>query len=253
MKKLLSIFLSLFISVVVFAQASFDANALLKGPTGTPKLVNDYANILTADQKQTLENKLDAFDDSTSTQIAVVIVPNVGENDITDFTVNLGKAWGVGGKQNNNGVVLLISIDDHKLSIAPGYGLEGALPDVTCSQIIDQVIVPQFKGNDYYRGIDDGTDAIIQAAQGVYKAPAGYHADGGSGISIFKIIFIIIIIIVFLASRGGGGGGFLGGLLLGNALGGGFGGSRGGDSGGGGGFGGFGGGGFGGGGASGSW
>jgi uncharacterized protein len=131
--------------------------------------------------------------------------------------------------------------------------LEGALPDVTCSQIIDQVIVPQFKGNDYYRGIDDGTNAIIQAAQGVYKAPAGYHADGGSGISIFKIIFIIIIIIVFLASRGGGGGGFLGGMLLGSALGGGFGGGRGGDSGGGGGFGGFGGGGFGGGGASGSW
>jgi uncharacterized protein len=252
MKKILSIFLSLFISVVVFAQASFDANALLKGPTGTPKLVNDYANILTADQKQTLENKLDAFDDSTSTQIAVVIVPNVGENDITDFAVNLGKAWGVGGKQNNNGVVLLISIDDHKLSIAPGYGLEGALPDVTCSQIIDQVIVPQFKGKDYYRGIDDGTDAIIQAAQGIYKAPAGYHADGGNGISIFKIIFFIIIIIIFLAARGGGGGGFLGGMLLGSALGGGFGGSRGGDSGGGG-FGGFGGGGFGGGGASGSW
>jgi len=252
MKKILSIFLSLFISVVVFAQTSFDVNALLKGPTVTPKLVNDYSNILTADQKQTLENKLDAFDDSTSTQIVVVIVPNVGENDITDFAVNLGKAWGVGGKQNNNGVVLLISTDDHKLSIAPGYGLEGALPDVTCSQIIDQVIVPQFKGNDYYRGIDDGTDAIIQAAQGVYKAPAGYHADGGSGISIFKIIFIIIIIVVFLASRGGGGGGFLGGMLLGSALGGGFGGGRGGDSGGGG-FGGFGGGGFGGGGASGSW
>ncbi len=252
MKKFLSIFLSLFISVVVFAQTSFDANALLKGPTGTPALVNDYANILTADQKQAIENKLDAFDDSTSTQIAVVIVPNVGENDITDFTVNLGKAWGVGGKTNNNGVVLLISIDDHKLSIAPGYGLEGALPDVTCSQIIDQVIVPQFKGKDYYRGIDDGTNAIIQATQGVYKAPAGYHADGGSGISIFKIIFFIIIIIIFLAARGGGGGGFLGGLLLGNALGGGFGGGRGGDSGGGG-FGGFGGGGFGGGGASGSW
>jgi uncharacterized protein len=251
MKKFLSIFLSLFISVVVFAQTSFDASALLKGPTGTPALVNDYANILTADQKQTLENKLDAFDDSTSTQVTVVIVPNVGENDITDFAVNLGKAWGVGGKQNNNGVVLLISIDDHKLSIAPGYGLEGALPDVTCSQIIDQVIVPQFKGKDYYRGIDDGTDAIIQAAQGIYKAPAGYHADGGNGISIFKIIFFIIIIIIFLAARGGGGGGFLGGLLLGNALGGGFGG-RGNDSGGGG-FGGFGGGGFGGGGASGSW
>jgi uncharacterized protein len=251
MKKILSIFLSLFISVVVFAQASFDANSLLQPHAGT-QLVSDYSNILTADQKQALENKLDAFDDSTSTQIAVVIVPNVGENDIADFGTKLGRAWGVGGKDNNNGVVLLISTDDHKLNISTGYGVEGALPDVTCSQIIDQVIVPKFKGNDYYRGIDDGTDAIMQAVKGVYKAPEGYHQGSGSGISIFKIIFIIIIIIVFLASRGGGGGGFLGGLLLGNALGGGFGGGRGGDSGGSG-FGGFGGGGFGGGGSSGSW
>ncbi|HMG82214.1 MAG TPA: TPM domain-containing protein, partial [Ferruginibacter sp.] len=217
MKKFLSIFLSLFISVISFAQTSFNANDLLQSHAGK-QLVNDYANILTADQKQTLENKLDAFDDSTSTQIAVVIVPNIGENDITDFAVNLGKAWGVGGKDNNNGVVLLICTDpaNHKLSIAPGYGLEGALPDVTCSQIIDQVIVPQFKGNDYYQGIDDGTNAIIQATQGVYKAPADYRQGGGSGISIFKIIFFIIIIIIFLAARGGGGGGFLGGLLLGN-------------------------------------
>jgi uncharacterized protein len=252
MKKIFSIFLLLFIGAAVFAQTSFDANTLLKGPTGTPRLVNDYSNILTADQKQALENKLDAFDDSTSTQIAVVIVPNVGENDIADFNTKLGRAWGVGGNDNNNGVVLLISTDDHKLNIATGYGAEGALPDVTCSQIIDNVIVPKFKGNDYYRGIDDGTDAIIQAMEGKYKAPAGYHQSSGSAGSIFKIIFIIIIIIVFLASRGGGGGGFLGGMLLGSALGGGFGGSRGGDSGGGG-FGGFGGGGFGGGGASGSW
>jgi uncharacterized protein len=253
MKKVLFIFLSLFISVIVFAQTSFDATALLKAHTGT-QLVSDYSNILTADQRQTLEAKLDAFDDSTSTQVAVVIVPNVGGDDISDFGVKLGRAWGVGGKDNNNGVVLLITTDadSRKINISTGYGVEGSLPDVLCSQIIDQVIVPKFKGNDYYRGIDDGTTAIMQAIKGEYKAPAGYHQDSGSGPSIFKIIFIIIIIIVFLAARGGGGGGFLGGMLLGNALGGGFGGR---DSGGssGGGFGGFGGGSFGGGGASGSW
>jgi uncharacterized protein len=251
MKKFLALFLLLFISVVTFSQTSFDATALLNKAHAGTQLVNDYSNILTADQKQALENKLDAFDDSTSTQIAVVIVPNVGGDDIADYNVKLGRAWGVGGKQFNNGVVLLISTDDHKLNIATGYGAEGALTDVTCSEIINDVIVPKFKGNDYYRGIDDGTDAIMQAMKGEYKAPAGYDQGGGSGISIFKIIFIIIIILVFLFSRGGGGGGFLGGMLLGNMLGGGFGGGR--DSGGGGGFGGFGGGSFGGGGASGSW
>jgi uncharacterized protein len=253
MKKIFSIFLLLFVGLTVFSQTSFDPNSLLQAHAGT-QLVSDYSNILTADQKQTLEAKLDAFDDSTSTQIAVVIVPNVGDGDIADYGVKLGRAWGVGGKDNNNGVVVVITTDpnQHKINISTGYGLEGSLPDVTCSQIIDQVMVPQFKGNDYYRGIDNGTDAIMQAVQGTYKAPAGYHQGSGSGPSIFKIIFIIIIIIVFLAARGGGGGGFLGGMLLGNALGGGFGGR---DSGGssGGGFGGFGGGGFGGGGASGSW
>src|ERR1700679_707991 len=97
MKKIVSIFIVLLISVVAFSQTSFDANALLKPHAGT-QLVNDFSNILTADQKQALENKLDAFDDSTSTQVAVVIVPNVGGDDIADFNTKLGRAWGVGGK-----------------------------------------------------------------------------------------------------------------------------------------------------------
>lgn len=228
------------------------------------RLVNDYTNTLTEDQKQSIENKLVAFDDSTSTQIAVVIIPSLDGYDVADYNVALGRAWGVGGKEFSNGVILLIAKNDHKLNIATGYGVEGALPDITAKHIIEEEIVPNFKGDDYYRGIDEGTDAIIKAVKGEYNIPRKAKSVGtGSG----KFIFIIIIIIFLLLSgRGGGGkGGFmsrrgyrsiLGPMILGNLLGGGRGGGGwggGGSSGGGGGFGGFGGGSFGGGGASGSW
>jgi uncharacterized protein len=155
--------------------------------------------------------------------------------------------------------VLLISVEDRKLNISPGYGLEKSLPDLVCQQIIENIIVPDFKGNDYYAGIDQGTDAIIQATRGEFKAPENYNKRGKS-FGFGRIIFIIIIVIVFLAISGGGGGSSLmsngGAFLLGNLLGGGgrdsggFGGGGGGSSGG---FGGFGGGSFGGGGSSGSW
>ncbi len=254
MKKLFFIFLLLVTGVAAFSQNNFDPKTLLTPPTGKQQLVNDYSNVLTPDQKQTLESKLDIFDDSTSNQIALVIIPSLGDFDISDYSVKLGRAWGVGGKQFNNGVVMIICTDpgNHKLFIATGYGLEGALPDVTCKEIIDDIITPDFRAGDYYRGINEGTDAIIQATKGEYKAPEGYGQNGG-GISVVKIFFLIIIIVIILSiiSRGGGGG-FLGGFLLGNVLGGGGSGWSGGSSGGGG-FGGFGGGSFGGGGAGGSW
>ena len=227
-----------------------------------PRLVNDFTNTLTPDQQQALERKLVAFDDSTSTQIAVVIMPTLNGAGISDYNVALGRKWGV-GTTKNNGVVLLIAKDDHKLDITTGYGLEGSLTDATSQQIIDDIIVPNFKGNDYYRGLDQGMDAIIQAVKGTFNTPR-QKATGTGGIGISKIFIIIIIIIFLIARRGGGGNGtymsrrggtgigdaILWSTLLGGGRGGGFGG---GGSSGGGGFGGFGGGSFGGGGASGSW
>lgn len=258
MKKLLSIFILLLVNVFAFGQTTFNPESLLTPRTGKQELVNDFTNTLTPDQKQALENKLVAFDDSTSTQIAVVIIPSLNGNDIADYNVKLGRAWGVGGKEFSNGVVLLIAKNDRKLNISTGYGVEGALPDITAKHIIDDVIVPNFKGDDYYRGIDEGTDAIIKAVKGEYKAPANYRKKGRSG---SRLIFIIIIIILFLIFSSGnrGGGSFMSrrgfaAWTIGNMLGGGGGsGWSGGGGGSSGGFGGFGGGSFGGGGASGSW
>jgi len=258
MKKLFSIIILLLVCVVSFSQEAFDPEKLLKQtPT---QLVNDFTGTLTPDQRQALENKLVAFDDSTSTQIAVVIIPTLNGRDIADYNIELGRAWGVGGKESNNGIVLLIAKNDRKLNIATGYGLEGALPDLTAKQIIEDIIRPNFKGEDYYRGIEEGTDAIIQSVKGEYQAPKSYGKKKTSG---GRIVFIIIMIIIFLllsGRKGGGGGSFMsrrgfaawtiGSMLSNGGRGGGW--SGGGGSSGGG-FGGFGGGSFGGGGASGSW
>lgn len=235
-----------------------------------PRLVNDFTNTLTPDQQASLEQKLVAYDDSTSNQIAIVIVPTTNDYAPVDYATKLGRAWGIGNKKTNNGVLILIAKTDHQIFISPGYGLEGALPDITCKSIIDNEITPNFKGDDYFRGLDLGTTAIMKAAAGEYKAPEGYGSTkgtGGGGGSLVGIIIIVVIVLMLLGRGGGSGGGgmfsrrgyggFLGGAILGNMLGGG---SRGGwggggDSGGGGGggFGGFGGGSFGGGGAGGSW
>jgi uncharacterized protein len=231
-----------------------------------PRLVNDFTNTLTQEQIQSLENKLVALDDATSTQIAVVIVPSTNGATISDYNAELLRKWGVGSKEKNNGIVLLVAKNDRKLDIATGYGLEGALTDANAKSIIDDIIVPNFKGDDYYRGINLGTDAIVQAVKGQYNIPrdkAKGKSRGGS--SIFYILIFIVIMIAISRRGGGGGGSYMsrrGGRGIADAIfwstilnsgGGGGGWSGGGGSSGGGGFGGFGGGSGGGGGASGSW
>ncbi|HJU45365.1 MAG TPA: TPM domain-containing protein [Chitinophagaceae bacterium] len=226
-----------------------------------PRLVNDFAHVLTPDQIATLEQKLVDYDDSTSTQVAVITIQTTGDYDIQQVALAYLREWGIGNAKTNNGIVLLAAIQDRKIRIETGYGMEGAIPDITAKAIIDNEIAPNFKAGNYYRGFDEATNAIIKAAEGEYKAPEGYNKkrkSGGRGSAL--IIIIIMVILVFMMSgRGGGGGGnLLSGILLGSMLSGGRG-SRGSwvgggwSGGGGGGFGGFGGGSGGGGGASGSW
>ncbi|MFF5384222.1 TPM domain-containing protein [Pedobacter suwonensis] len=228
-------------------------------------LVNDYANVLSADQKQELENKLVTFNDSSSTQIAVAILKSVGDYDINEYAVELGRKWGVGQSGKNNGIMIVVAVGDRKISIQTGYGLEGALPDIYAKRIIDNDIKPNFRAGNYYAGLDEATTSIIKYTRGEYKNdnPKASSKKGGSG-SIAIIIIIVIVIIIIMRKGGGGGSEVIGGRGASNALfwamlfgsGGGrsSGGWGGGSSGGGGGgFGGFGGGSFGGGGSSGSW
>lgn len=256
MRKLITVLFLTLLSAGSFAQ---------NFPEKPTTLVNDYTGTLSETQKQQLESKLVAFDDSTSTQIAIAIVKTVGEYDINDYTLGLGRKWGVGGAKKNNGVMIVVALGDRKISMQTGYGVEGALPDIVTKQIIDNEIKPYFKEGDYYSGLEAGTTAIIKYTKGEYKNdnPKAAKKDSGAAAGILVIIIVVIIIII---RKGGGGGGsqIMGGRGVGEALfwgallgsgrssGSGWGGgSSGGSSGGG--FGGFGGGSFGGGGSSGSW
>jgi len=252
MKKIIIAFVLISTSLLSFAQ---------NFPAKPNKLVNDFTGTLSSDQVQRLEQKLVAFDDSSSAQIAIAIVKSVGDYDINEYALELGRKWGVGSSGKNNGIMIVVALGDRKISIQTGYGLEGVLPDIYAKRIIENEIKPSFKAGDYYAGLDAGTTAIIKYTKGEYKNDKPKGKDGGGGSSIFIILIIIIVIVVFLKKGGGGGGSqVIGGRGVADALfwsmllGGGRssgGGGGGGSSGGG--FGGFGGGSFGGGGSSGSW
>ncbi len=261
MKKLVFIFFA-------FLSFTFVSGQKVLPKPDPPRLVNDAANILTPEQVATLEQKLVALDDSTSNQIAVVLIKTLGDYDIQDYATKLFREWGIGNKKTNNGLLIIAAIEDRRVRIEVGYGLEGAIPDITTSSIISNEITPRFKEGNYYQGINDAVDALTKAAVGEYKVKTTRKAksrDGRGGGSIVGFIIILVVILIVIGGRGRGGGGRgrgsgLGGLaegliigsLLGGGRGGGGGGWSGGDSGGGG-FGGFGGGSSGGGGASGSW
>jgi uncharacterized protein len=234
-------------------------------PAKPNHLVNDYTQTLSAEQVAALEQKLVAFDDSTSIQIAVVFIRSLDGYDINDYGYQLGRAWGIGGKAKNTGILVLASIGDRKVTIQTGYGMEGVLPDAITKRIIENEIKPNFKAGDYYSGMNDATDAIISYTKGEYKNDKPKKGEKGFPVGLIVIIVIAIIILISKGGKGGGGRNVIGGrggadlvwwsLLAGLGSGGGGrndGGFGGGGSGGGG-FGGFGGGSFGGGGSSGSW
>lgn len=263
MKKLLLLFLTLCWLAVGVGQ-----NILPK--PNPPKLVNDAANVLSPEQRQILEQKLVALDDSTSNQIAVVLIPTLDGYEVQEYANKLFREWGIGSKGTNNGVLILAAIDDRKVWIEVGYGLEGAIPDIVASDIYRKKIVPAFKEGNYYRGIDDAVNALGKAAAGEYKIKRERKGSGGStGKSILTFVIILFVVLMIVA-RGGGGGGRGGGMMSRRGYGdiaeaifwssvlgggrrssGGWGGGSGGF--GGGGFGGFGGGSSGGGGAGGGW
>ncbi|MFS4446924.1 TPM domain-containing protein [Maribacter sp. 2307UL18-2] len=231
--------------------------------------VYDYINLLSADRKNTIEQKLIRYSDSTSTQIVIAIIRSTEGENINYLGAQWGQKWGIGQADKDNGVLILLAKDDRRIAINTGQGVEFALTDAMSKRIIDNVIVPRFRQDDYYGGLNAGADAIFQVLNGEFKETRDFSDQQDFPLDTllpFIIFFVILIILSRRNRRGGGrnGGGRSSGLDLwdiiilsnmGRSSGssGGFG-SGGGFGGGSGGFGGgFGGGGFGGGGASGGW
>lgn len=230
-------------------------------PQNSNRLMNDLTGILTPAQQSDLEVRLLDCWDSSHVEIAVLLVPDLGGDAIESFTQNVWSKWHVGDKEKNNGVIIVIkpkNSTDGQLRIQTGYGMEGALPDAFCNRIINEVMIPHLRENDYYGALNAALDVIIPICNGEYSVE-DYEAAHGDGVPVFVVIIIVIFIIVVIISfdkknfsNGSSGSSWNGGEYYGGF--GGFGGSTGSFGGGfGGGFGGFGGGFSGGGGASGRW
>lgn len=214
--------------------------------------VSDYAHALTDEQRQKLDAQLRGYETGTR-QIAVAIWKSIEDQSVEDFSNRVLIQWGLGGKKENDGVLLAVFLDEHKIRIDNGYGVEDRLTDARSAQIIRNTISPKFKQGDIYGGLSEGVAEIDRVLQGQEprKAPARHDTDG-SDIPWGILLFIGFLIVMMILNRkgfsggpwwwGGGGGGWTGG-------GGGW--SGGGWGGGGGGWGGGGGGGFSGGGGSG--
>jgi len=267
----LALVVSMMLAWATAALAQADADVFPPKPDPAV-FVHDYSGWLSAQEMAVLEQKLRAYNDTTSTQVVVMIRPDIGDYDRSSYAFELGNRWGIGRKSKDNGVVVLIKTEapDRGVFIATGYGVEGALPDITAGRIIRNTMIPYFKEERYFDGINAGLDDIIAALSGEFKAEPR-KANKTVGLVILLVfvvlVFLVVFIIVRAAKRGtiytsagprktrrrnddwwGGGGGFGGWTGGGGWGGGGFGGGGGGWGGGG-----FGGGSFGGGGAGGGW
>ena len=238
-------------AVLLFALLSAAARADVRIPPPPAHYFNDEAALVSADDASRIDAKLRDFDGQTSNQIVVAIFPELPEPSLEDFTVRTAQAWRVGRKKLDNGAVLFIFVKDHKTRIEVGYGLEGALPDAICNDILQDRLAPEFRAGRYAAGIDAAVDAMMQATRGEYHAAQKPASRGRGSAGRFNGVSAVVLLLFFglarfFRRRGwrtyGGGGSWTGGWGGG---GGGWGGGGGGFSGGGGSFGG--------GGASGGW
>jgi uncharacterized protein len=247
-----------FLAALALAAVSLPARAF-EIPSKPVARVNDYAQVLDDSGKAAIEARLAAFESETSNQVVVAIIPSLDGREIEEVAVRTFERWGLGQKDKNNGVLLLVAMSDRRAKIEVGYGLEDRLTDALSRMILEDRLFPAFRTKDYAGGVLAACNGIIEATRGAYvAAPRKRRVVPPAAVLVPLAILLIFILLGVRGGNGISGGGrrrtFRSGPFYwgGGGFGGGFGGGGGG---GGGGFGGFSGGGgmSGGGGASGSW
>lgn len=226
--------------------ASFAAEVI---PPKPAQWFNDYANVVSSGTRQQLNQRLQQFERETSSQVVVAVFPKLqSDSSIEDYTVRVAQSWKVGQKDKDNGAVLFVFVQDRKMYLQVGYGLEGALPDALCKRIIEDEIKPHFRNGNFDAGLTAGVNAILAATKGEYKGTGrtvaepiiirgnSQRSSSGSAAVIpilFLIFFLFVIALAFGRGRrgryyhtggwssggwggggwsgGGGGGGFSGG------------------------------------------
>lgn len=212
--------IALVLGALIFSALLFAASAAEVLPPRPDRYVNDYAGVLNKAKAHQLNEELAQFERQTSNQIVVAIYPKMQtDSSIEDYCVRIAHAWGIGQKEHKNGAILFVFVQNHKMRIEVGYGLEGALTDMLSHQIIANEIAPRFKAGDYTGGITAGVHAMMAATKGEYKGTGKTVAEtegkggesGGIGWIFAAIIFILFLAFIRAIRRGtafiGGGGG----------------------------------------------
>jgi len=159
--------------------------------------VNDYAQVLSQELAQSLENQLTRFENETGHQVALLTIPTLDGEDIEGFSIRVAERWKIGQKGFDNGVILVVAPKDRKLRLEVGYGLEGILPDALASRIIGQFIVPRFRDNDYSGGISSGLDAVLKTIRGEPLPEAARRktrgTNSGSLLNLVPLVFLLLL------------------------------------------------------------
>lgn len=182
--------LMLLVAVIVLSAQSQEA----KLPK-VVKRITDFTNTLSANELSALEGDLARFEDSTSTQIVVIIIPTIGGENLEDFSLRTAELNGIGRRGKDNGALFLIVKDDRKMRIEVGYGLEGAIPDGVAGQIIRREVSPYFRSGEFYAGIKAGIDALMLASRHEYKAEPKKSSDLPPLLFFLILLFVIFMII----------------------------------------------------------
>jgi len=165
---------------------------------------NDYADVVSAGTAAQLNQTLENFERQSSDQIVVAVFPKMqSDSSIEDYTVRVARSWQVGQKNKNNGAVLFVFVQDHKMFLEVGYGLEGVLPDALCKRIIDGQITPRFKAGDFDGGLTAGVQAILAAAKGEYQGTgttAAEHISHNESEGLFILVFCFLFLVIFIRS-----------------------------------------------------
>lgn len=198
------------IALCLAAIVAINAQAAEVVPPKPAAYFNDYAGVVSKEAADRFNEQLAQFERDTSNQVVVAVFPKMqSDSDVADYTQRVAQAWGVGQKGRRNGVVLFVFAQDRKMFIQVGYGLEGALPDLTAFDITEYRIKPHFRNNDYEGGLGEGIDSIFKAIRGEYegtgKTVRERRTNAPAPSFLFFIIFVVILMIISRLMRRLGG------------------------------------------------
>ncbi len=182
---------NILICIIFFYSISFSQGLIEIPKVNQP--VNDFANVLSNDEVEYLNQKVKTFEDSTSIQIGIAIYQSLNGEEDADFSQRFVKINPFGNKEKNSGILILVSISERKIRIETGYGMEGIIPDALTNQIIRQIINPEFKSQKYFAGLNSGVDYLIKASKGEYKNDKKKSSKNSN----FYLILLIIMFFIF--------------------------------------------------------